>query len=311
MSFFQSKTKRKTSSGSNAKRGGRSNAKKKSGKSEWDVRRTARGLMFLAMVGGVVGVSLAWHHGSQAIKGHVRQNTPPEILPAHIDLMNAPSWMTDAWQRQVCLTVAKYVSADPFDSRSLSIAAQALNLDPLVKQVVQVRRVAGGRIQVFAEYRSPLALVETGNFYLLVDDEGVVLPTVYEARHLKQVDMPVILGVASQPPMNDGARWMGRDLQAGLELAALIEGETFSAEVLSIDVSHYQGDHLQLYLITEAGPVLWGMPPGQELMIEAEADLKLARLRNLYEQRQSIASPGRLVKVNGPTSQGTTIGALN
>lgn len=279
-------------------------------KQPWDPQRTLKGAQALAAVAGIIAAALLWHHGKAALERHAARYLPADITADHVELADPPAWMSDARQRRVRGVVARYVNADPFDGRSLSIAAEALGTDPVVTEVHGLRRLADGRVRVEASYREPMAVVASREGYHLVDREGVVLPGVFRRSHLSKVGLPVIVGVSTQPPTHPGGTWTGTDVEAGLRMAATLRGEAFADEVKAIDVSRRRGGYVDIDLLTPDGPVRWGRPPGQANAVEADDEVKLKRLRRLAAQAGSIALPGKLVEVNGPRSQSILIHML-
>lgn len=276
----------------------------------WDPKRTLKGAQALGAVAGIIAAALLWHHGKAALERHAARYLPAEITADHVELADPPAWMSDARRRRVRGVVARYVSADPFDGRSLSIAAEALEADPVVREVRGLRRLSDGRVRVEALYREPLALVESSEGYYVVDRRGVVLPGVFRREHLSKVDLPVIVGVTTRPPSRPGGTWTGSGVEAGLRMAAVLRGESFADEVEAIDVSRRRGSYTVIDLLTADGPVRWGRPPGQAGVVEPKDEVKLKRLRKLARQAGSIALPGKRVEVNGPISRSTLIQTL-
>lgn len=306
-----SASRRSSSSSSKSKSKSKSKSRARNrDRQPWDPKRTLQGAQALGTVAAVITAALLWHHGKAALERHAARYLPAEITADHVELTDPPPWMSDARQRRVRGVVARYVNPDPFDGRSLSIAAEALEADPVVLDVHGLRRLADGRVRVAASYRAPLAVVASEAGYHLVDREGVVLPGVFRRGHLSKVGLPVIVGVSTQPPSRPGGTWSGAGVEAGLPMAATLRGEPFADEVKAIDVRRRRGGYVDIDLLTPDGPVRWGRPPGQAHAVEAEDEVKLKRLRRLAAQAGSIALPGKLVEVNGPRSQSILIHML-
>ena len=88
--------------------------------------------------------------------------------------------------------------------------------------------------------------------------------------------------------------------RAGLRLAALIEGEPYADQVVAYDVSDRDAlGRLRLRLLTEAGMVRWGLPPGDERGLEPDSETKRRWLSSVDRRRGSIDAGGRIVDVNG------------
>ena len=216
---------------------------------------------------------------------------------AHVQLTEAPAWMSPALRDQLRRVVAGELSADPMDQASLEAAYSALATNPWVRRLDSVRRTSDGRVAVAAAYREPVALVEARDGYHLVDADGVRLIGPYDRQQLDALAMPVITGVRAAAP-RPGERWEGADVAAGLSLVLLLADEPAAEQIVAYDVSSRgPGGRLNLLLQTRGEPILWGMPPGQGQPIEPADSVKLQHLRNPYAIRS--ATEGKPVLING------------
>ena len=216
-----------------------------------------------------------------------------------VALVDAQPWMSRSLRQQLKQTVALQLSDNPLDGPSLAHAAEALAANPWVARVDEVRRTDTG-VEVLGEYRQPVAVVESGDGYYLVDAQGVRLPPRYDASHLPQLRLPVITGVTA-PPSEPGVLWPGDDLEAGLELSALLRDEPFVEQIERYEVG-LRDDRGRLRMTlhtTRGGMVIWGLPPGREMAVERSAATKIARLNNLYASHKSIDAGGKVVEVFG------------
>ena len=287
-----------TKKGSGKKTSGRRKKASKADAPSWDPARTVLALKGVAAFAVLLAVIIGWRYGEQALMRYVSTRHAHPVAATDVDLVGAGGPVRPVLAQRVAKITAEHVSGDPLDGQSLRKAAQALQSDPWVKHVRQVRRVAGGQVQVDVVLREPAAVVVTGGGYRIVDGEGVWLP------EIDRMGLPVITGVNSPAPRSYGQRWRGSDLDAGLALVAELRPEPYAPQIAAYDVSDRDArGRIRLVLYTETGAVRWGLPPGQERSIEPAAAVKRQRLRQVLEQTGTIDAGGRYVSVNGPAVQ--------
>ena len=94
-------------------------------------------------------------------------------------------------------TIEAVLRREVFDDRRCSIFSSDLNLQvrqayessPWVRHVTGIERVFPNQLRIEVEWRQPLAAVEHGGRYLLVDDRGQLLPAESDAP---LIDAPII-----------------------------------------------------------------------------------------------------------------------
>jgi len=165
------------------------------------------------------------------------------------------------------------------DPRLCRAMAERLTGVGWIARVHSVRRTGDGRFEVSARYRIPLAMVQQGGEFLLIDGEGVRLPGTY----FPDPSWKFIRGVRAGAPVA-GERWPGDDLSAGLRLVADLSQEPFAAQIAGVIVENFGGrvahgrSHIELVSDREGGRIRWGSAPGQEVE-ENSVEQKLAILR--------------------------------
>jgi len=244
-------------------------------------------------------LGVGWYFGQPLLSEYATTQSRQPVTIEQVTLADAQPWMSPSLRRQLRQTIALQLSDNPLDGPSLAQAATALAANPWVEQVRQVRRTDKG-VQVLSDYRQPVAAVESGDGYYLVDANSVRLPPRYNATHLPQLRLPVITGVTA-PPSDPGVAWPGDDLEAGLALSALLRDEPFAGQITRYEVGlRDDRGRLRMTLHTTAGGmVVWGLPPGREMAVERSAATKVARLNNLYASHRSIDAGGKVVEVFG------------
>jgi hypothetical protein len=263
---------------------------------DWDPQRTLRAVRVILSIAVLVGLGAAWYYGQAGLRRYVSRQTAVLVTPQNVVLADAPRWMSPKLREELQVVVAAPISPDPLDQTSLARAAAALRGNPWVNRVEQLHRYPDGRVVVRAEYRQPIAVVESREGYHLVDAQGVQLPGLYNQGQLKALGMPVIVGVAAPPPP-PGRYWGGEELKAGLALVQFLAGEPYLNQVKAIDVGQRDSrDRVRLSLLARQGGVVhWGLPPGQEQAVETPAAVKKQWLAEVYKTRGSIDAGGKIV----------------
>ena len=297
MGWFLSSKKTKSKSKSNRSRRG----KKKSAEPRFDLQRVRPVVQTIAVTGSLIAGYLLWDVGEQSLRTYVTQRSFQPVQGEQIALSDAPPWIAGWIEMQLKRQIAAQVSGDPLDGSGLERAATVLADDPWIVRVKQIRRLPGSMIDVQAEYRMPIALVESVDGYHIVSTTGVLLPGLYMPEQIEAVGLPIIAGVDVDAP-RPGQPWESDRLAAGIQLVSLLDGEPYFQQIEAFDVSGDDGrGRIQLSLLTHTGgKVIWGLPPRQEASLEPEASLKRDKLRSIYGQRGSIDAGSRTVAINEP-----------
>ncbi len=222
-----------------------------------------------------------------------------DVMP-RIVLKRPPAWMSADLLARIEQSVSPISPRSSLDHDLLVEITQILRAEPWVKQVNQVRRVYGEQpgniIEIDCEFRSPVALVEDGGYFWIVDSDGVKLPERYTPAELAEVAMGtgstpklrVITGVAAAAPQA-GETWSGEDLRAGIELVNLLHGRGYADEVATIDISNYAGRRdkqsaqIILHTLREA-EIRWGRPvtATKDFFVEVSTEKKLEHLQTIH-----------------------------
>ena len=246
---------------------------------------------------GSLGVLAAAAYGLNRLEPYVRRiNTAPMA----IEWASVPSWLHEEnWKHvlpELETHVALHPMTDPYDGRVSPYVAERLAESPWIARVWRISTQMDGRVKVHAGFRKPFAMVARSGIAYLVDDVGVRLPQQWASSAVNRAGWLVIEGVAAPTP-KPGERWDGEDLAAGLKLARFLYRAEAAAQlpfrdsIRAIDVGNFRGRKspragwLQLVTINPQGYINWGLPPGEEYGIEAQAEEKLANLCGLYASR--------------------------
>lgn len=239
--------------------------------------------------------------GVRGMKRYVESRLTYTKVPPRVILKDQPAWMSDFLAGQICLAAQPSTTGSIYDRQLLQDVAAGLKLNPWVRQVKQVRRVYGNApgdtLEIDCDFRTPIALVHAGEFFWLVDTEGVKLPQQFSAQQVPKVvigrdgrmNIRIIDGVKNAAP-SAGKIWPGDDLAAGISLAKLLSNQVFAEEVVKIDVRNFAGRldprEAELVLITQyKTQVRWGRSAdAKDAFVEVSANQKLDVLRRVFQQ---------------------------
>jgi hypothetical protein len=225
---------------------------------------------------------------------------PPKVV-----LANRPPWMSDFLADEIIKANQPVGLHSAFDKQLLIDTARALDSSPWIKHVNQVRRVymnaPGDTLEIDCDFRAPAALVKWGQYFWLVDSQGVKLPERYTADLLPKIligpdgrmNLRIIDGV-SHSPSEAGAVWKGEDLAGGLEMARLVSEMDWADQIRTIDVSNFNSrrdsNEAQIVLVTRFGTQLrWGRAPSsKDAFVEVAASQKLDAIETIYQEKKRV-----------------------
>lgn len=265
------------------------------------IRRVLLHLTAAGMFVAIVGLGL-WVDRRYVGQKLVFTKQPPKVV-----LKNRPMWMSDFLAEQIARTARPGGASSAFDHQLLVDTVAQLKANPWIRSVEQVRRVydkaPGDTIEVDCEYRAPVALVHWKDYYWLVDADGVKLPEAFAHGDVPRIikggngkmNIRVVTGVR-QPPPENGTKWSGEDLAAGLALVKLLFGRDYTEEVVKVDVSNFarQRDPKapQIVLVTQYDTqVRWGQPvtpAADEFFVEVTPAQKLAYMETIWKDKGRV-----------------------
>jgi hypothetical protein len=231
----------------------------------------------------VIGGYAAWHRWGSV---HVASKYSG-IDPTLIQVTAPPPYVRSNVVKAVYRDTAME-GLSILDRQATAKIASAFSMHPWVRNVVNVRKLPGGAINVRLEYRTPVAMVhvfkpndrDSRSYFFPVDGEGVLLPTSEfaqaETRKYLYIEVP---GVYSTNAV--GTRFGDHRVEAAASLAEVLAPCREQAQIRSIGVhgDPRQVDVPQLELTTHGGTrFFWGSPPGSELPGERTVQMKLRDL---------------------------------
>jgi len=261
-------------------------------------------VIILILIAGAVGI---WR-----LRIYVEKNLAFPSDRARVVLKNRPPWMSDFLSSQIVDSIRPTAPHSAMDQRMLADVAAMLRNDPWISSVRQVRRVydhaPGDTIEVDCDYRAPVALVHWGEYFWLVDGDGIKLPEQYAAADLPKVmygangsmNIRIVEGIAHAPP-ETGRRWAGDDLTAALALVRKLYGLNYTEEIYKVNAANFGGRQrphdAQLVLITRyQTEIRWGAPV-TERIAEVPADRKLEALKTIVEKYHRVDGGHRVLDI--------------
>lgn len=222
--------------------------------------------------------------------------------PLAIAYVDAPRWFDQIRRDRVAARVMQAVGeSSSLDPHRLVKARDALMTTGWFDRIAQVRLADHGGFLVEADFVQPFAIVRHDRFDYLVDPSGRVLPMEWPAGHRPaEPHYVTIVGAAQPAPGENGARWPGADVAAGLELVKLLADRPWFGEVAGVDVSGLAAGN-QLVLVTSGnGRLIWGRSPSDRSASEVPAETKLRTLDYLYASSRRIDNGGgRTIDLRG------------
>jgi len=203
---------------------------------------------------------------------------------ASVTLENLPAEIAGLAEADIRNQLADFLDRNWTDNHLCRDMARRLGKSPWVRRVEHVRRTSAAVFQIRCDYRLPVAIVQQGSDFLLVDRFAVLLPGVYRY----DPGWKLIQGVGAAAP-GAGQGWAGADLSAALDILAAIEAEPFSDQITAVLVDNFDGrrdaraSHIELATDQAGGRIRWGSAPGREL-VENGVEQKLAILRENYHR---------------------------
>jgi len=272
------------------------------------LRRFAAHVSAFVLLVVLCGVGLLY------LRRHVETKLAFPAQPPKVVLKNRPVWMTDLLANQIINLAQPLVSHSSFDRQMLQDTYAVLKSNPWIKEIRGVRRVYGTKpgdtLEIDCDYRAPIALVRWGEYYWLVDGEGVKLPEQFAPRQVPRIvvgrdrktNIRMVEGV-KQPPPESGKKWTGQDLAAALEMVKTLYGLPYAEEIATVDVHNFAGrrdpKEAQIVLVTKYGTeVRWGQPlSAEDFFSEESPATKLAYMKTIFDEYKRVDGNHRWIDI--------------
>ena len=215
------------------------------------------------------------------------------------------TWLPESVRQNLIETVLVRLSPDPFDTASLEEAQWALRHSGWFPEPgPTVTRRPRGVIEIDGPWRAPAAVVRFDDVDFLVASRGELLPLEYDAG--TAWPLRVIADPWAGPPTDSaglrrpGQVWVGGDVQAGLDLLALLRTTKGWPHVAGVDVGGFLDDNLLVIRTTEGAEAAWGGAPGSMTPGEQPDAEKLSRFDALVTSGAWINAGRPRVELHTP-----------
>jgi hypothetical protein len=252
--------------------------------SRLDAKRRRQFLLTVALAALVFTAAAGGTYAYMRIEEQVDRTLLDQHPIPRFDFVNLPENLVALAAMDLESAIAPFRTREWVEEGLCREVAGALEKVPWVENLSWVRRLPAGRFEVNASYRQPLALVQDGSDFVLVDREGVRLPGMY----MYHPAWKLVQGVSSPAPA-PGTQWRVPDLSAGLAVLKALESEPFAGQISAVLVENFDGRKnprgVRIELATDraAGRIAWGSPPGGEVE-ENTAAQKLRILRENFRR---------------------------
>ncbi len=256
-------------------------------------------------------------------------------IPVSITLANTPSWLHEAITNDILSEAVSLARRDdamfarfqnPTDTaifeeiRATYSTNLSLRSNAWVKKITRIQRVPVPqhnlqRIEIYAEYRQPVAWLRINDKFVLIDDEFVRLPGDYtDADRLATgggASFLTITGLVENPPNSlpdPGRPFTAPELPAALQLANLLKSQNFARQIDCINLANYHSrlDLLASQIVLETifrtpdnkpRLIYWGRPLGEERTWEIPSSAKLKALQQIQKIYQRIDANADFVDI--------------
>ena len=263
------------------------------------------GFATLAITGFVILAAFAlaalWkQYSPSVIANHLISAQTIEITPT-------PPWIRSDIKQEVI--VAGGLSGLSIREEDLTLrVAEAFRMHSWVAKVKRVSKKHPATVLVTLEYRQPVAMVEVpdrtvagqfieGGLYP-IDAAGVLLPTADFTSERARA-FPRIAAQDAAPMSPPGAAWGDHRIHDAAVTAAALAPYWEKLDLYRIIAlagsTDARGEKDVVFRLMTRGNtmILWGHAPGKEIVAEAAADKKIARLLRLRREEGSLDSVGK------------------
>lgn len=208
------------------------------------------------------------------------------MIPSSPVTAPAKSWLPEQFQEEL-MTVgmrALGTAPDPLSREPLDRLGSAMADSGWFSGTPTIERHESGKIVVHGTWRVPAAVVRVEDKDHLLSWDGKPMPVTYEQS---LSGLRVIGGATSGPARKaDGAidfaqNWPGEDVEAAVELLAILMQQPYASQIAGIDVSMYAAKKWLIIDTTMGTRIVWGGRPSKPLNGECATNFKLAKLEKI------------------------------
>jgi len=262
-------------------------------------------LKVLAVVCVLCGIVI----GLMSLEKYVKKTIPVRQGAGDLELADVPLWVSDELQEKVYKIATADGSSLGLDDAALSVQR---NIEELMPWLYEVKvRATHNILRVEAQWRKPVAMVNSGLIKFMVDAEQVVLD------YMQMPDLPIveITGlplITKTPPL--GEVWQRDDLAAAVMILdrldhmdkSLTPDKPLLNEIERIDVSNFNGRqnsrHAHIILYSKDNTeIIWGAEVGKwQQHLESTDQEKLAKLYGYYKDYGTLSGGVKYINLRDP-----------
>ncbi len=269
-----------------------------------------RSIIFFSIVIGLLVFLAAVGIGFVFLEKYVEKAVPLSERTANIKLIDVPEWVNGQLEEKI-------IDAATADGEDLTIdedLAQAV-YNNIIENVVWLHDVnvltTGDSIEIKAQWRKPVALIQYGANKFYVDSEQVVLDFI-PVESLPIVKVKGIKGLIKRP--RPGDRLELDDLEEALKILLwldkmdklLVPEKPLLFDLETIDISNLEGrenkklSHIILYA-KDNTEIIWGAKMGAwQRNLEAADEDKISRLYTYYKQNGTLLGGVKYINLREP-----------
>lgn len=201
----------------------------------------------------------------------------------------ARTWLPEQFQEELLTTGLRALggSPDPLSREPLDRLGGTLATSGWFNGVPTIERHENGKVVVKGNWRVPAAVVRLDDKDHLISWDAKPMPVIYDQA---LSGMRVISGAAEGPARSaDGTTdftkvWPGEDVEAAVELLALLVQQPYAAQIAGVDVSMYASKKWLIIDTTMGTRIVWGGRPSKPLNGECATNFKLAKIEKLRRE---------------------------
>lgn len=254
----------------------------------------------LVLVGTLVAVGgsyAAW----RGVRTHVMATPEYWLTSEDIQITQTPKWIRVDIKADVARDAGLNERLTILDDDFAERIHQAFSLHPWVAEVTRVTKSYPASARVDLVYREPVAMVELpGGGLLPIDASGIHLP-IGDFASVEIPHYPRIAGLETTPLSDTpGSEWGDARVVRAAKVAAVLKPVWPQLNVTQIvpagsdaqNVANLAGTTLFELIGRDGTRILWGSPPGEELIGEVTAEEKKQSLLNFVWRTEQRAGRG-------------------
>lgn len=248
----------------------------------------------------IVGIGISLYHIDKTYIRVAQSNETGELL------LDMPQWVRDSDELQRKIKEKAGGREFRLDEQTAAVVKKNLQSMAWLDNITIQTKSDG--IYVRADYRMPVAMIQSGDTKFYIDTNQIVLDYVPLPK-LLIVEIKLGNSSNSKTPVY-GEVWKRPDITAALRIIEKIRWmdkelkKTLLSEIASIDVSNYHGaksrsnPEIVLYSLDNT-PIHWGVEIGEwQKAMESTDAQKLAKLYAYYDQEKTLSSGQKVNFIN-------------